>query len=191
MIKIGLLGEDPNDTSSIKNLLSKKYKGKVQFYPLANRITGYQLDNPKIKKSLPIEFNDKGCSFVVYIRDLDGFKTDKSKINARLKWFRELDKSVNSKGILCLNIWELESLIFADIAAFNKIYGISHKYSGDPMSLKEPKEELKRITFKNKKRYKESDCPEIFEKLDFDIVQKRCAIFKEFISDFNERINSH
>lgn len=51
MIKVGLVGEDPNDTLSIKNLLEKRYKAKVQFYQLAKRIKGFQLDNPKIKKA--------------------------------------------------------------------------------------------------------------------------------------------
>lgn len=32
MIKIGLVGEDPNDTSAIKNLLLKAFEGRVQFF---------------------------------------------------------------------------------------------------------------------------------------------------------------
>ena len=52
MIKIGLVGEDPNDTDSIKNLLEKKYKKRVQFITLLKRINGYQLDNNKVKNSL-------------------------------------------------------------------------------------------------------------------------------------------
>jgi len=66
MIRVGLVGEDPNDTSSIINLLQQKYKGKAQFYPLAKGIKGHQLDNPKIKKSLPIEFASKKCKFIIY-----------------------------------------------------------------------------------------------------------------------------
>src|SRR5438046_1173617 len=113
MIKIGLIGEDPNDTSSIKNLLHKKYSNRIQFYPLARRIKGYHLDSKKIKNILPIEFRDKKCKFVIYIRDLDGYKTEHSKIRRREKWFKELDATVNNKGILLLNIWELEALILA------------------------------------------------------------------------------
>jgi Domain of unknown function (DUF4276) len=189
MINIGLLGEDPNDTSSIKNLLNQKYHGKVQFYPLANRINGYQLDNPKIKRSLPIEFEAKSCDFIIYIRDLDGLKSDQSKINERLKWFHELDKTINNKGILLLNIWELEGLILADIDTFNKLYHITYKFKKDPMAVKEPKELLKHITSKSKKKYHESDCPEIFEKLSIDTIENGCSYFKEFLLEFNERSN--
>jgi hypothetical protein len=188
MIKIGLVGEDPNDTSSIKNLLQKRYRKRITFYPLVSRIKGYHLDNPKIRRSLPIEFSDKKCKFVIYIRDLDGFKTDHSKIKSRQNWFKEIDKVVNNKGILLLNIWELEALILADIATFNKLYKTSYKYTGDPMVQKEPKEELMRATLKTKRQYKESDCPEIFEKLDFNIVEKKCAYFMQFHKEFKSRL---
>lgn len=188
MIKIGLIGEDPNDTSSIKNLLLKKYNSKIQLYPLARRIKGYHLDSKKIKNILPIEFKDKKCKFVVYIRDLDGYKTNKAKIKQREIWFKKLDATVNGQGILLLNIWELEALILADITTFNTIYRTTYKYPGDPMVQKEPKEELMRITFRNRKRYKESDCPEIFKKLDFGMVEKKCKYFKEFIEEFDKKI---
>lgn len=190
MVKIGLVGEDPNDTYSLKNLLLKKYKGEVQFFPLVKGIKGYQLDNPKVKRALPIEFSSKKCNFIIYIRDLDGFKTEKEKVGAKKKWFQELDAMINGKGMLLLNIWELEALIFADISSFNKLYSISYSFKKDPVSLKEPKEELKKITKHNNKKYKESHCPEIFNKLDFDVVEKNCSYFKEFISELNIKLKA-
>ena len=188
MIRIGLVGEDPNDTLSIKNILKKRYSGKVQFYQLAQRIRGYQLDNPKIKRSLPIEFEDKKCSFIVYIRDLDAFKTNKAKLNEKLNWFKSLDATINKKGILLLNIWELEALILADIDTFNKEYNINYKFSGDPILQKDPKELLQRLTYKSKKQFSEASCPEIFKKLNIDMIEKRCSGFREFLLEFNERL---
>ena len=190
MIRIGLVGEDPNDTYSIANLLLKKYSGKIQFFILAKGIRGFHLDNPKIKKTLPIEFKSRNCSFVIYIRDLDGFKQEQVKINSRTKWFKELDATLNNNGLLLLNIWELEGLILADIATFNKLYNVSYKYSGDPMVKKEPKEELMRITRKNRKQYRESHCPDIFKELDFAQVEKKCAYFKDFIAELNKKLSS-
>ena len=90
MVKVGLVGEDPNDTLSIKNLLEKRYKGKVQFHQLAKRIQGYQLDNPKIKKSFPIEFEHQEDSFLIYIRDLDAFKSLKDREQAKTRRIQEL-----------------------------------------------------------------------------------------------------
>ena len=189
MIRIGLVGEDPNDTSSIANLLNNKYEQSVQFFPLIKMETGYQLDNvKKIKRKLPKEFNDKRCSFIIYIRDVDDFKTNKAKINKLYGWFKDLDSTVNNKGILLLNIWELEALILADIATFNKLYKVSHQYPGDPMVQKEPKEELMRITAHCNKNYKESHCPEIFEQLNFDNVEKNCTYFRDFIIEFDKKL---
>jgi hypothetical protein len=188
MIRVGLVGEDPNDTLSIKNLLNQRYKGKVQFYQLAKRVKGFQLDNPKIKKSLPIEFADNKCAFVVYVRDLDAFQSENKKLQAKLKWFKTLDAAVNNEGLLLLNIWELEALILGDIDTFNSIYNVSHKFKGDPMLQKEPKEILKKITSKEKKRYKENHCPELFKQLKIDIVEKNCGCFRDFIQEFDKKI---
>ncbi|GAA3965824.1 DUF4276 family protein [Mucilaginibacter dorajii] len=190
MIKVGLVGEDPNDTSSIKNLLDKRYKGRVQFRSLAKGIKGHQLDSPKIKKSLPIEFEDQQCKFIVYIRDLDAFKSQEDKLQTKTKWFKDLDALVNNEGILLLNIWELEALIFGDIETFNKIHSIDHKFKSDPMKVKDPKEVLKHLTSKSKKQFKESHCPEIFKQLNIDKIEAKCACFRDFIAEFDEKLKN-
>lgn len=188
MVRVGLVGEDPNDTSSVKNLLESRYKGKVHFFPLLKGTKGFQLDNPKVKRSLPIEFEGKNCRFIIYVRDLDAFKSQTDKLEEKTKWFKELDATINGKGILMLNIWELEALIFADMDAFNKMYGIAHKSTHDPMRIKEPKEALKKLTHKSQKLYKESHCTEIFGKLNIDTVEKNCGCFKEFITEFDSKL---
>jgi len=188
MIRVGLVGEDPNDTSSIKNLLEKRYKGKVHFQPLVKGIKGFQLDNPKIKRSLPIEFENHECKFVLYVRDLDAFESQADKVKAKLQWFKELDAAVNGDGILLLNIWELEALIFGDINAFNEIYKLKHQFKGDPMHIKEPKEELKRLTKNSNKPYKESHCPELFKYLNIDTLKSNCSCFSEFIKEFDAKL---
>jgi hypothetical protein len=190
MIRVGLIGEDPNDTSSINNLLEKRYNRKVKFYPLAKNIKGHQLDSNKIKNTLRMEFADKKCEFIIYVRDLDAFKSEKKKLQAKLKWFKALDAFANNNGILLLNIWELEALIIGDIETFNKIYNIDYKPKQDPMFIKEPKELLKNITFNLNKKFKESSCPEIFKKLDIDKVEAACSCFKDFIQDFERRLGA-
>jgi len=185
MIKVGLVGEDPNDTLSIKNLLEKRYKGRVQFKALVKGIKGHQLDSPKIKNALKVEFKDQKCKFIVYIRDLDAFKSQIARFQAKIKWFKDLDASVNSNGILLLNIQELEALIFGDITTFNKIHGIEYKFKKNPMLVKHPKKTLKSLTPK----FHESHCPEIFKQLNVDEVEKNCSCFKEFITDFDAKLN--
>jgi len=52
-MKIGLIGEDPYDTDSIKNLLTQKYP--YRFIPILKNLRGTQLDSPKAGKLLKIE----------------------------------------------------------------------------------------------------------------------------------------
>lgn len=189
MKRIGLVGEDPNDTRSIKNLLLKKYKSKVHFFQLAKNIRGHQLDNPKIKRSLPIEFKNNKCHFIIYIRDLDGFKSETSKVEQKYNWFKGLDAEINNEGVFLLNIWELEALILADIKTFNDLYKVSFAFKANPMFQKDPKEKLMEVTSNGKREYKESHCPEIFEKLDFDTVKDNCKYFEDFLEEVDEKLS--
>ncbi|SDI19421.1 DUF4276 family protein [Mucilaginibacter sp. P25] len=189
MIKVGLVGEDPNDTSSIKNLLEQRYNGKVQFKELTKNSTGANLDSlGKFKRVLKKKFDDSNCSFIVYVRDLDELESHKEKLSERIKWFKDLNDHVNSDGILMLNIWELEALILGDIETFNKMYNVSHK-PGNPMFVRDPKKVLIDITSKNRKQFKESHCPDIFKQLSIDKVERNCSCFKKFIAEFNEKLN--
>ncbi|MEO8146672.1 MAG: DUF4276 family protein [Bacteroidia bacterium] len=191
MIKIGLVGEDPNDTTSVKLLLLKKFGKSVQFQTLLKNAYGYQLDNPKAIRIMQFQFKDAKCKFIIYIRDLDGFATEKQKVAEKQNWFYQLDKAANNKGILLLNIWELEALILADIETFNRLYKSSIRFKGDPTKQKEPKEFLAYNTRNNQKKYRESDCPEIFEKLSLETVSKNCPYFKEFVSAFDKKLKSN
>lgn len=190
MIKVGLVGEDPSDTSSIKNLLEKRYKKRVQFYVLTPRIKGHHLDTEKLKKQLPIEANDKRCKLVIFIRDLDAFETDKKKLKARTDWFKTLDKLIDNKGLLLLNIWELEALILGDFEVFKKLYNPSKTFNGNPVFQNEPKEFLKAITSKSIRQFHESHCPDLFKKLDIGLVEKNCSCFKSFLVDFDKRLGN-
>lgn len=190
MITVGLVGEDPTDTSSIKNLLIQRYKGKVQFVPVIKSITGEQLNSEKFKRSLLSEFKKRKWEFAVVIRDLDAFKSQENKLQERLTWFKEISKIINDCGVFLLNIWELEALILGDIEAFNRVYHTKHKFTGDPMTVKDPKEKLKHLTYKSPKQYKESHCPDLFKELNIDQVESKCAFFKEFLTEFDGKLKT-
>ena len=65
---IGLIGESPNDTQSLENLLSKKYP-KLRFKELIRNITGSNLDhiytNEKNKKLLEAELKGKKYELII------------------------------------------------------------------------------------------------------------------------------
>ncbi|GAA4213104.1 hypothetical protein GCM10022289_44800 [Pedobacter jeongneungensis] len=189
MINVGLVGEDPNDTVAISKLLSKKYAEKIRFHSLAKRLRGCQLDSPKILKTLPIDFKDKECEFIIYVRDLDGFSSEKAKFEAKNKWFTTLDARINGQGILLLNIWELECLILGDIETFNRLYNVNCNFKGDPVMIKDPKGFLMKETAKSKKKYQESHCRDIFGDLDFEKVSKNCSPFRTFIKNLDEKLS--
>ncbi|MBS1503357.1 MAG: hypothetical protein JST32_14910 [Bacteroidetes bacterium] len=190
MIQIGLVGEDPNDTTAIKNLLEKKYKDRIRFHILVRRIKGSQLDSAGVKRLLPIEFADRKCKFVIYVRDLDGFESQASKVKNKVQWFKNLDATVNGNGVLLLNIWEIEAFILGEINVFNQIYKTNCNFSGDPMRRANPKEMLKSLTSKTPKKYEESHCPEIFGMLDIAVSEKKLRFFSDFLTEFEDRLKS-
>ncbi|WP_304063176.1 DUF4276 family protein [Pedobacter glucosidilyticus] len=187
MIQVGLVGEDPNDTAAIKNLLSSKYEGKLQFKPLLKGIKGYQLDNPKTSRALEQEVKRTSCKIIIFIRDLDGFDTQQDFVERKKTWFKKLSKK---EDVLLLNVWELEALILADIAAFNNLYKCNISFTGNPMRQKDPKEFLKSKTANGKRQYKESHAPEVFQSLNIDLLIKNCAFFKEFMLEFEGKLSA-
>ncbi|MBE9601989.1 hypothetical protein [Pedobacter sp. MC2016-24] len=187
MIKIGVVGEDPNDTSSVISLLSKKYP-YVQFRKLAKGVTGCQLDSRKLITSLTIEVKRQQLKSIIYIRDLDGFDSERAKLIKISTWFTNLDNQFGRTGILLTNIWELEALIFADISTFNTLYKVNHQFKGDPSKIKDPKQELKKITRNGSKKFHESHCPQVFDQLDVNQIAKNCTYFNQFLIDFSKLI---
>ena len=184
-MKIGLVGEAPNDTQSIKNLLLKRYLDeKFEFVFMLQRFNGSNLDSQKTKRFLRIEFESQKPDIVIFIRDLDSILPNKIKLYERKNYFTASNSVVNKKGIHLLHIYEIEALILADIETFNKIYNTKVKKIDNVMLVEEPKEFLKNIS----KKYNESHNSEIFNQLDFDKVLE-CFYFKKFIENLDKCLN--
>lgn len=188
-IKVGLIGEDYLDTLSIKNLLEQRYKDKVHLVPFAKGVKGTKFGMQKMVDTIKAESRVDSFKFIIYVTDLDAFESQIEKLEAKKSLFHKANDQIKTDGLLLLNIWELEALIFGDIDAFNKMYYTKEKSGRNPMFIKEPKEELKRLTFKSKKQFTVSHCPEIFKQLNIDKVEKNCTCFKKFITDFEEKLN--
>ena len=82
-MKIGIIGEDPYDTTAIKNLLSGKYP--YQFKPILRNIKGGHLDSAKTKRLLKIELKCNPYPLIIYVRDLDGLDTETQKKKRMIK----------------------------------------------------------------------------------------------------------
>jgi len=204
MKTIGLVGEAPNDTESIKNLLSKEYEDLV-FITLLNNIRGSLLEddfllgkdkkkkknqpdgkiNKKIKVLLRIEYQSSKPDIVIFIRDLDSLKSNKHQLQIRKKYFAEVNSVVDKKGIYLLNIFEIEALILADIKTFNSKYKTKIAAIEDVMEVSEPKEFLRNAS---KGAYLETHNSKIFQKLNFQQILS-CSYFQAFVDEFDELLS--
>ncbi len=182
-VTIGIISEDPYDTNAVKNLLSQRYS--YQFKPLLKRVRGSHLDSDKTLRLMKIELKNTGYPIVLFMRDLDGLETEKGKKKKLAQWFERLNKENKKKGILLINIYELEALILADIATFNRLFGAAVSFKGDPMYKVSPKEFLKSQTRKCKRKFDVAENPSVFKALKIERLMENCRYFKEFIREFD------
>jgi hypothetical protein len=186
MKRIGLVGESPNDTLSIKNLLSRNYK-QYQFIQLGRNIRGNQLDSPPFFRIILTEGEYNKVDTVIAIRDLDSLESNEPQLKAKNEWARKVRaKFIKLNNFFLLNITELESLILADIETFNNIYKTKIKYTKNPEFKSEPKKVLRDKTRGNAREYNENDAPDIFKKIDLNKI-KKCKSFKKFLTEFESK----
>ncbi len=182
-MKIGLVGEAPNDTQSIQNILIKKFS-EFNYVFMLDRINGSNLDSQKTKRFLRIEYESKKPDIVIFIRDLDALIEDKAQILKRKTYFSDFNSVVDKKGIFLLHIYEIEALILADTEVFNDVYNVKLPFVENPMNVNEPKEFLKRFS----SNYNESHNADIFSKLSFDkLIDVKS--FGEFIYKFSKLVS--
>lgn len=181
-MKIGLVGEAPNDTESMKNLLIKRYPvEKFHFFSMLQIINGSNLDSQKTKRFLRIEFEQQKPDIVIFIRDLDSTLSNREKLYERKNYFTSSNNVVNKKGIPLLHIYEIEALILTDVETFNTKYGSSIKKIDNVMSIEEPKEYLKKAS----KKYNESHNSDIFKIINFNKTLD-CLYFEKFIKNLDK-----
>ncbi len=148
-IKVGLLGEDPNDTTSVINLLSPKFPN-VDFQSITRQATGSTLLSDGVLRRLGFEKVGK-YQFLILVKDSDLHETDCADIKNELTIFqKKMFEHYPVENILLLNIHMLEALILADIENFNKLYKSDIKFSGNPMVQSHPKKFLMEKTYGTK-----------------------------------------
>jgi hypothetical protein len=191
MKKVALLGEHPSDSNAVKNLFSRRYPETI-FEPLIFNIHGSELDNPentKLKRLIRLNFEAEKPDLLIFIRDLDGFKTDKTKVAFRKNIFSVIRKIVNRKAIFMLNIWELEALILADIEVFNHKYSVQVKIEKSPDKVENPKEILKQATRSKNNKFSESHNPTLFNLLSIEKLSKNHVEFRKLIEKLDKKIS--
>jgi len=187
-MKIGLVGEAPNDTRAIQNLLSRNYEG-LEFVELLQRVDGSMLDNKKAINQIRREFELENPGLVIFMRDLDSHEGDKKKKRERQATFTKLKWLVDKKAIHLLHIYEIEALILADIDVFNKQYNCKLEQPPDPMKVADPKEVLMAASRKLASPFNVSHNPDLFKLLNFNTLIKNCRYFSSFIKKFDKALS--
>lgn len=184
---IGIIGEDPYDTDSIKNILSNNYDKEIFFKPILREVRGSHLLSKKTKKLFDIEIQKKKYDLIIFSVDLDDLEHNTKKLENIKKEVKNILVNINDY-ILLIHIFELECLILADIESFNKIFNSTINFRTNPMFKERPKEFLQEKTSKLRKKFAVDNNPDIFEKLDFNALKKNCKYFKTFISELDDKI---
>ena len=186
--RVGLLGESPNDTKAIEQLLTPRYGGQVQFFTLVNNVTGDNLETQGAFRQLRREYQSERPQLVIVIRDLDALETNRAQLRRRSTYFRKVKRQVEEKGILLLNIYTIEALIAAHIAVFNAYYDCDCIIEGDVMQIEKPIDLLRAATQQGKMHYLEAHCAELLAKADYDVLLANCRYFQAFDTEFRKRL---
>lgn len=195
-IKVGLVGENPSDTQAIENLLSNVYTEVEFVHLLYGIITGSMLDNAAMLRRLRRETEVYRPHIVLFIRDLDGLKSDTDfaeKYEKRQSFYTKGKRMVNFRkeikdedSLFLLNIYELEALILADIEVCNEYFGTKMLINKAAMEHEKPKEFLQSHC-----KYKEADSPDIFRKLRLSVLKTQCNYFQDFMSKWDKTLAFH
>lgn len=186
--RVGLLGESPNDTKAVARLLTPRYGGRVEFFPLVRNVTGDNMEMAGTFIQLRREWQYEKPDLVVVIRDLDAPETDKAQLRKRRAYFRKVQKQVGESSLFLLNIYSIEALIAADIAVFNAHYEVHCVVADDVMTIDKPVEHLKAATQTSKLRYLEGHCGDLLAQVDYDTLLRNCRYFRAFDAEFAARV---
>ncbi len=186
---VGLVGEYPTDTGAVGNLLSKEYPGTYKSF--LRGIHGSQLDARAaggLKRILRREFEVEKPDLVLFVRDLDavkGMPEYAANMKFRKSNFSAFNRIVDKRGLLLLNIYELEALILADLEVFRAMYEVKVEITDRPQDIPDPKGLLQHAA---KGRYNQSHNAEIFKQLRPEIVSNNCDYFRKFLGKFEGAI---
>lgn len=186
-LKVGLLGESPNDTVAIGRLLEKQFGQLIRCFSLLDRVTGSELDDIGTDKALRIEYQEHRPHIVVVIRDLDGRESDVSQLRYRRAYFRRISRIVEQRSVYLLNIYSIEALLLTDVEVVNHKYDCHCVVEVDPMHIEKPIEVLDHVT---KGHYEEYHCRELVPKLRYERLVEGCRYFAAFHNEFTARLRT-
>lgn len=183
--RIGLVTEDETDANAVGILVRRIAQNANVSSPGLNKYWGKGCARIRKKAEAKMaEMANSGCQAVVIVHDLDrnpqnGELNNESVLRAELEQIAVPHKLVRH---VCIPIEELEAWFWADeatvkLATHNNERARAH---ASPQTIKKPKEEFEKLSrgTNGKSRYNTNKNPDLAEKLDLALCEKRCPSFR-------------
>lgn len=189
-IRIGLLTEDQTDANAVAILVKRIAKEAQAIEPGVHKHWEKGCARVRRKARAKLEWmQSDGCTGAIIVHDLDRNPIN-HQLNDAVALRNELESIAVPHGLVrhvCIPIEELEAWFWADEATV-KLATHDNKHARahhSPESIKQPKEEFERLSrgANGKSRYNTNKNPDLAEKLNLAICEKRCPSFRA-LADF-------
>lgn len=188
VIRIGLLTEDQTDADAVAILVKRIAKEVRGVEPGVHKHWEKGCARVRRKARAKMEWmQSDGCTAAIIVHDLD-----RNPINQQLNDHAFLRDDLESIPVptglvrhVCIPIEELEAWFWADdetvkLATHNNKHARAHH---SPESIKQPKEQFERLSrgTNGKSRYNTNKNPDLAEKLNIALCEKRCPSFRALV----------
>jgi hypothetical protein len=180
---IGIIAEDDTDCNTVREIIHRVLGTNIGTKKWASKGCG------SLKRKLNAHLqalSNAGCNVAIIIHDLDRNPHNDS-LNNELELRRTLEKlASNAKGIrkhICIPIEELEAWFWCDQKVISHVGGGKGKAHASPHLIKEPKEELIKLSVgeNRKPRYSTNTNVELAAMLDLELCSNRCPSFNNLL----------
>lgn len=181
---IALIAEDDTDCDTIRTIVHRVLGKNTRTKHWAAK--GCSTLKRKLSAKLKV-LSNQGCNAFVIIHDLDRNPQNKSlNDEAKLREMLEVASSEveATKRHICIPVEELEAWFWSDPDVVKHVGRGKGKATANPHSIKEPKEELIKLSSgeNRKPRYSTNMNVDLAEMLNLDLCSARCPSFNDLLN---------
>lgn len=184
MSAIGIIGEDATDVRTVEVLVRRMIPRSVGIRGRSPPVgRGGCAALRKSAASFMKDLHARGCEGVVFVHDLDlnsanNELNDEAQLRARLT---RIEVPAGLDRLICIPIEELEAWFWSDPALIKQIGRGRGKASLSPHSIRQPKEQLQRLSAEanGRPRYNTTHNVKHARSLDLERCASLCPSFRE------------
>jgi hypothetical protein len=176
---VGLLGESENDcrivTTVFQRILEERQVSVAHYRVIHRAGNGASKLLGNCQRWIR-ELSGRGCRHIIVLHDRD--RHDEAQLRAKLN---AVPVPPGIRRLVCIPVEEIEAWFFSSEQAMRLICGDAAQSRERPETIRNPKEELTRLSRAQpgRTRYSPNDGPRIAEVLELDVCAMRCPAFKE------------